>query len=251
MGLFKKKDIPPPPPPGMELPPMPEDEMLEDASIDNNLDYNLNPDYDNSYDNSDLDLPPLPDEMPELPPLENNFSMPNMRNMSKRPLPEMPVPPKPMEEVYGNLNEDVNKKDPSMMPPLPKFQDAQDEDIDEYTDEDLDEKEYKPEDKYGIPQMLPESESESYESLNPTYDDSFEPSPMPTKPIFVNMKDFQYVINSAHNIKDKVEEVEEIILKLNEIKNVEEKAFDKWRRHLEDLEKKMSYIDSLIAKAEG
>ena len=40
------------------------------------------------------------------------------------------------------------------------------------------------------------------------------------------------------------------MLKLNEMKNVEEKEFDKWRRELEKIETQISHIDQTIAKAE-
>ncbi|MBI4143626.1 hypothetical protein HY486_00055 [Candidatus Woesearchaeota archaeon] len=67
---------------------------------------------------------------------------------------------------------------------------------------------------------------------------------------FVSMNEYQEVTNQANAIKDRLQEAEHLVKELAEIRTEEEKAFEKWRTLLENLEKKLTYVDTLIAGGE-
>jgi len=73
---------------------------------------------------------------------------------------------------------------------------------------------------------------------------------IPEGPIFVNVNDYQSVLDCMNNIRNSIKESENIILRLNELKTEEEKEFEKWRSELEDIQKKLTYIDRTIFEAE-
>lgn len=70
------------------------------------------------------------------------------------------------------------------------------------------------------------------------------------KPTFVAIEDYKRIINDTNTIRAKLMEAENFVRKLGDLKNEEERAFEKWRTQLEDVEKKLGYVDQLIAKAE-
>lgn len=71
------------------------------------------------------------------------------------------------------------------------------------------------------------------------------------KPAFVDVEDYKRIINDTNTIRSKLMDAENFVRKLSDIKNEEERAFEKWRTQLEDVEKKLNYVDQLIAKAQG
>jgi len=70
------------------------------------------------------------------------------------------------------------------------------------------------------------------------------------RPTFVAVDDYKKIINDTNIIRGKLMEAENFVRRLGDIKNEEERAFEKWRTQLEDVEKKLGYVDQLIAKAE-
>ncbi len=72
---------------------------------------------------------------------------------------------------------------------------------------------------------------------------------MPVQPTFVAVEDYKRIINDTNVVRSKLMEAENFVRRLGDLKNEEERAFDKWRSQLEDVEKKLSYVDKLIAKA--
>lgn len=73
---------------------------------------------------------------------------------------------------------------------------------------------------------------------------------IPLKPAFVAVNDYKRIINDTNTIRAKLMDAESFIKRLSDIKNEEERTFDKWRNQLEDVEKKLSYVDQLIAQAQ-
>ena len=70
-------------------------------------------------------------------------------------------------------------------------------------------------------------------------------------PVFVSTEDYKRVTADSDAIRAKLMKAEDFVKKLGDLKNEEEKVFDKWRNYLEALEKKLDYVDKLIAKAQG
>jgi len=72
-----------------------------------------------------------------------------------------------------------------------------------------------------------------------------------TKPLFVAVDDYTTVRANTNVIRAKLLEAEEYIQRLSDLKIEEEKSFGKWKKYLEDVEKKLTYVDKVIAKAQG
>ncbi len=72
--------------------------------------------------------------------------------------------------------------------------------------------------------------------------------PMP-RPTFVAVEDYKRIITDTNTIRSKLMDAENFVRRLSDLKNEEERAFEKWRVQLEDVEKKLNYVDQLIAKA--
>ncbi len=70
------------------------------------------------------------------------------------------------------------------------------------------------------------------------------------RPTFVAVEDYKRIINDTNSIRSKLMDAETFVRRLSDLKNEEERAFEKWRTQLEDVEKKLNYVDQLIAKAE-
>ncbi len=71
------------------------------------------------------------------------------------------------------------------------------------------------------------------------------------KPAFVAVEDYKRIINDTNTIRAKLMDAESFVRRLSDLKNEEERAFEKWRTQLEGVEKKLSYVDQLIAKAQS
>jgi len=69
------------------------------------------------------------------------------------------------------------------------------------------------------------------------------------KPAFVAVEDYKRIINDTNTIRSKLMDAENFVRRLGDLKNEEERSFERWRTLLEDVEKKMNYVDQLIAKA--
>ncbi len=68
----------------------------------------------------------------------------------------------------------------------------------------------------------------------------------PDGPIFVKVQDYRGFIEGQERIKNNLKEADNILTRLNEIKNEEDKAFENWRLGLEDINKKVSFVDKKI-----
>jgi hypothetical protein len=69
---------------------------------------------------------------------------------------------------------------------------------------------------------------------------------MPKKPIFVKSDDYKQILDSISIIRNKLKETESIAARLNEIKNMKDKEFERWRSELEDIQRKTLYIDKTL-----
>lgn len=102
------------------------------------------------------------------------------------------------------------------------------------------------------PQTMP-FEEETHEKL--IYDKTINPSedrPIihTNKPNFIAVDDYRRIITDTNHVRAKLMNAENFARKLTDIKNTEERAFEKWRNYLEDIEKKINFVDQLIAKAQ-
>ena len=69
---------------------------------------------------------------------------------------------------------------------------------------------------------------------------------MPQRPLFVRSDEYRTLLGNIQSIEEKVEEVEALSKRLNEIKLVRDKETQKWRSMLEDINKRLHKIDKVM-----
>jgi len=67
--------------------------------------------------------------------------------------------------------------------------------------------------------------------------------------MFVSTNDYKQILSGANTIRTKLEQTDHIINQLTTLKNQQEQFFERWRVQLEDTEKKLTYIDTVLDKA--
>ncbi len=67
---------------------------------------------------------------------------------------------------------------------------------------------------------------------------------------FVSVGDYETIMESIGTIQHNIEETEQHLTRMTDLSNTEEKILDQWRNHLEDMEKKLSYVDQVIFEGE-
>jgi|SRR3989344_5551850 len=67
---------------------------------------------------------------------------------------------------------------------------------------------------------------------------------------FIAVEDYKRIVNDTNAIRARVMTAEGFAKKLAELKADEDRSLERWRSHLEDVEKKLAYVDQLIEKAE-
>lgn len=75
------------------------------------------------------------------------------------------------------------------------------------------------------------------------------PSSGPSAPMFINANEYQEVITSIAYVRAKLGEADALIKKLNDVKSREEKGFEQWQAQLEDLQRKLAYVEDVIVAA--
>jgi|GEM_PF-5950929 len=65
-------------------------------------------------------------------------------------------------------------------------------------------------------------------------------------PLFVSLNDYQRIVEGIEQMKQTLGQTEGHISKIVELKTRQEKAVDDWRHHLEEVQKKLSYIDEVV-----
>ena len=153
------------------------------------------------------------------------------------PLPPPPSPPELQQMLRGDIEQirapmDMAPMEEHEEPPLPEFPQA----LPAPSERPAEEKEVRVFDRT-IEQE--EREQEVHEVVRPVL-----------RPSFVAVEDYKRIINDTNAIRSKLMDAELFVRKLSDLKNEEERSFEKWRVQLEDVEKKLNYVDHLIAKAE-
>lgn len=72
---------------------------------------------------------------------------------------------------------------------------------------------------------------------------------MPAAPLFVHVDNYQQLINNISSIRNSLKDSDNIFLRLNEIKNTQNSTFEKFRNTLEDVERKLIFIDKSLFEA--
>lgn len=97
---------------------------------------------------------------------------------------------------------------------------------------------------------IPQYEETEYSIPKPLFSQPTRAESAPHAPVFVSSSDYQEITENTEEAKQVLIQAEYTITELAEIRNKEQKEFEKWRTELEQAEKRLAYIDSLISKAE-
>jgi len=65
-------------------------------------------------------------------------------------------------------------------------------------------------------------------------------------PIFVKSRDYQEVLGKITKIKESVQQTENTFNRMNEIKNEKDKVLNQWKESLEDIQRKLIYVEKVL-----
>jgi hypothetical protein len=75
---------------------------------------------------------------------------------------------------------------------------------------------------------------------------SVEKRPEPKGPLYVPVEDYKAVLDGTEHVRNNLKEATDVLGRLNELKNEEDREFEKWRGELEDIQRKLTYVDKII-----
>ncbi len=70
-------------------------------------------------------------------------------------------------------------------------------------------------------------------------------------PIYVRIEEYKDVLDVINMIKNKLEEAKGTLADINRIKNEEDSELERWHFDLEEVEKKMDYVDKALFEPEA
>lgn len=73
---------------------------------------------------------------------------------------------------------------------------------------------------------------------------------MPEMPVFVKIEDYKDVLDVMNMIRNKVDDAKETLKKINELKNKEDAELELWHTTLEDVERKIDFVDKTLFEPE-
>ena len=71
------------------------------------------------------------------------------------------------------------------------------------------------------------------------------------KPIFVEVEDYRRVLDYIQEIKNDIKTSENVTARLEEVRAAKDKEFDKWHHALEDIQRKLLYVDKTLFEEES
>lgn len=179
----------------------------------------------------------------------------------KEELPLPPPPPRPVpERPTGDIEPIRPQEDSYELPPLPDLPEETYSEPPYPKPAEFPEPRFEapkfPEPEHSFPEpRFAEFEEQSYPERrfeSPVREEEVIEPPrrvLPSKS-FVSVQDYKRIIGESNLVRDKVMEAESLIRELKDIKDNEDKLFQKWREHAEQIEKKLSYVDQVLSKAQ-
>jgi uncharacterized coiled-coil protein SlyX len=70
-------------------------------------------------------------------------------------------------------------------------------------------------------------------------------------PIYVKIDEYKEILDVINMIKTKVAEAKETLGEINKIKNEEDAELERWHLDLEEVERKMEYVDKALFEPEA
>lgn len=65
-------------------------------------------------------------------------------------------------------------------------------------------------------------------------------------PVFVKIDEYKDILDVMHMIKNKIEDAKETLGKINELKNEEDAELELWHTGLEEVERKIEFVDKAL-----
>jgi hypothetical protein len=65
-------------------------------------------------------------------------------------------------------------------------------------------------------------------------------------PIFVKLDEYKDILDIINLIKNKMDEAKSILGKINELKNEEDSELEIWKNKLEEVERKINFVDKTL-----
>jgi hypothetical protein len=65
-------------------------------------------------------------------------------------------------------------------------------------------------------------------------------------PLFVSVQDYQAILDGVNSIRSKLSATEDSFRKLHEVKASQDKGLEDWRASLEDIQRKLTYVDEVL-----
>lgn len=65
-------------------------------------------------------------------------------------------------------------------------------------------------------------------------------------PVFVRIEEYKDVLDVMNMIKNKIENAKETLGKINELKNEEDAELELWHTGLEEVERKVEFVDKVL-----
>lgn len=185
------------------------------------------------------------------------------------PLPKQKQKTSPMESIQGSMQHDpfMGHDEPvfANSPPLPKpqtqkkdpfldtMEDPPHPNMDEEVpkppaifseDEDVDDESILGHDEY---KLSKEQEKRLLETLGR---EKIEKPKLreyhPDTPLFITIDGYKEILADIEHVNATLKASEEVLDRLNELKNTKDKEFEKWRSELEDVQRKLLYVDKVI-----
>ena len=69
---------------------------------------------------------------------------------------------------------------------------------------------------------------------------------MERPPVYVKINDYEEVLTTLENVKRKVREARDLLIKLNELKAEEDRELLAWNESLEDINNRLGQIDKFM-----
>lgn len=167
-------------------------------------------------DMADFNFPEEEQGIPESK--ENTMEFPSFPEIEEKPMPAIP----PVRAPFAV---------PETMPPMPEPEPEQEE---------IAEEQPMPSDTY--PKMAGRLFSQEKRILRER------PS---AKTIYVSVDNFKATLGSINMVRSNLRKSEEALMKLESIKNATDKSFDKMKGLLDDLQRKLIFVDKTLFKDEG
>jgi len=190
-----------------------------------------------------MDQPEIPPAPQMNTPTEDDFPPPPAFNSPEQTdsLPDFPeikhdsegIPPPPEEQSFESPSEFEAL-------PVPEEQPIQEEPVQEPMTPPIEEEPI-------VDEKPIMSETEIISQVNeqkpePEYEEDLEVQ----GPLFIKSENFQRVLGRIKTTKDRMKEFEDRVFSLNELKTKEEKKYSLWKSKLEDIQRKMIYVDKIL-----